>query len=223
MSALEDLNRLRQDVRRLRALVIGAFCCCAVALFLTGYVLVTHPPDTQANADFDRITARRIDIVEPDGVRRLVLTSAAATPGPIIDGREGVRNFPFSGLMLYDREGDEIGGYGSGSGPSGDLMIHTMDFGQSEALASFRRLNPSGSGSAGIFLSDQPPLSMPSREATQIDWTRIRIHNPDKAAEILLNDSQHRPRIRLMVDAEDRARIEVLDPEGRPVFSVPDR
>lgn len=214
-----ELASLRTEVRRFKAVSI-TLAALLVAGLAAERVLDRKLLDEVRT--FDRIVAERLDIVEPDGTRRLVLTSAAATPGPIIDGREGKRNFPFSGLMLYDGEGDEIGGYGSGSSPSGDLIVHTMGYGQSEALASFRKIGADGAASAGIFLSDQPPLSMPSREATRIDWSRIKIQNPDKATEIVLSDTRHRPRIRLRVDARDQARIEVLDPDGAVVFSAPE-
>lgn len=215
MGQTNELDRLRRDVRVLKIALIG-LVATGIGVGAMAFARI------EQNGTIDRITAQRIDIVEPDGTRRLVLTSDAHTPGPIIDGREGTRNFPFSGLMLYDHEGDEIGGYGSGRNAQGEIMVQTMDFGQSEALASFRRLDAAGRGSVGIFLNDQPPLDMASREAVQLDWSRIKLQTPDRNAEILMSDTQRRPRIRLVVDAQDNARIEILDTTGAVVSRLPE-
>ncbi|WP_122466265.1 hypothetical protein [Brevundimonas lutea] len=215
MTDQTEIDQLRREMRGLKLYALAA----TVVMVGAGVAAFSQQAEP---AVFDRLTAQRIDIVEPDGTLRAVLTSDAATPGPIIDGREGTRNMPVSGLILFDHEGDEIGGYASGRNAQGDIMVHTMDFGQSEALASFRRIDAEGRGSVGIFLNDQPPADMLSREATQIDWGRIKLQTPERNAEILMTDTQQRPRIRLVVDAEDNARIEVLDAQGGVVFRAPD-
>ena len=51
---------------------------------------------------------------------------------------------------------------------------------------------------------------------------RIAIQNDRNDAEILLADASGKDRIRLRVDRAGDARIEVLDAEGRVVFSAPE-
>ncbi len=51
---------------------------------------------------------------------------------------------------------------------------------------------------------------------------RIAIQNDCNDAEILLADASGKDRIRLRVDRAGDARIEVLDAEGRVVFSAPE-
>ena len=61
---------------------------------------------------FDEITVHRINVVEPDGTIRLVLTNTANSPGiyiknkeyPHPNGRKG------AGLLFFDEEGTEDGG-----------------------------------------------------------------------------------------------------------------
>ena len=68
------------------------------------------PVTTVESVDHERITARRIDLVDESGVIRMTL--AAPTPSPIIDGLSYQRAFPVAGMVVYDREGSERGGFG---------------------------------------------------------------------------------------------------------------
>src|SRR5690606_7398138 len=55
-------------------------------------IIETRTPQTRVEApDHDRITARRIDIVDADGTIRMTLSGA--TPAPIIDGIQYKRAF----------------------------------------------------------------------------------------------------------------------------------
>ena len=81
-------------------------------------VILDKTPETRVEkVDHDRITARRIDIAGDDGVIRMTL--AADTPPPIIDGIQYQRAFGVSGLILYDIDGNERGGFGVADAPGG--------------------------------------------------------------------------------------------------------
>ena len=74
-------------------------------------IIETRDPQLRVETvDHDRISARRIDIVDEDGTIRMTL--AAETPAPIIDGIQYRRAFGVSGLILYDEKGSERGGFG---------------------------------------------------------------------------------------------------------------
>src|SRR5450631_3364097 len=62
-------------------------------------------------ASFDEITVRRINIIEPDGTLRMILSNKADAPGLFIRGKE----YPHSdrksaGVIFVDDEGTENGG-----------------------------------------------------------------------------------------------------------------
>jgi hypothetical protein len=65
---------------------------------------------------FDEVTVHRINIVEPDGTVRLVLTNTANSPGIYIKNKEyphpGGRKS--AGLLFFDEEGTEDGGLAYG-------------------------------------------------------------------------------------------------------------
>src|SRR5690606_940374 len=63
-------------------------------------IIETRTPQTRIETpDHDRISARRIDIVDADGTIRMTLSGA--TPPPIIDGIQYKRAFNVAGLILY--------------------------------------------------------------------------------------------------------------------------
>lgn len=213
------LDSLQRELRRTQW-ALGLLVAAVGAALLTG--AASKPGD----ARFGTISAERINIVEPDGIYRLVLTNSARTPGPMREARdgakEGTRNFPFAGMIIYGANGEEQGGYGTGQAPSqGSLGVYSLDWtdGRGEALASFRRIGPDGKPSNGIFISDYPPAG--ASPADGVDRRRIKLQNMDRDAQVLLADSQGRDRIVLQVDAAGEARIEVRDAQGKVTFRAP--
>lgn len=66
-------------------------------------------------ARFDTITVQRINIVEPDGTLRMVLTNNRRLPGVIQHGKEypdfaDRKGRTTAGILFYDAEGSESGG-----------------------------------------------------------------------------------------------------------------
>jgi len=78
------------------------------------------------NAQFDQITVRRINIVEPDGTTRMVLADRAEFPGAFYKGKEYPRSDRESTGMLFNNdEGTENGGLIFGGGRDKDGVPHT--------------------------------------------------------------------------------------------------
>src|SRR5216117_3179068 len=60
---------------------------------------------------FDEIDAHRINVREPDGTLRLVISNRARLPGVIVQGKEHPPvDRPQAGLLFYNDEGTENGG-----------------------------------------------------------------------------------------------------------------
>ena len=75
-----------------------------------GTVLLTgaKPPKTQT---FDEIQVHRINVVEPNGTLRMVISNHAKLPGVIVKGNERPpSDRPQAGMIFYNDEGSENGG-----------------------------------------------------------------------------------------------------------------
>src|SRR5262249_42378750 len=96
--------------RRFLAAYSGLLTLLFLFTILSGF---SQAPNKQA---FDEITVHRINVVDPDGTIRLVITNTANSPGiyiknkehPHPSGRKG------AGLLFFDEEGTEDGGLSYG-------------------------------------------------------------------------------------------------------------
>lgn len=180
-------------------------------------IIETRTPETRvAVTDEERITARRIDIVDEEGVIRMTL--AADTPAPIIDGIQYRRAFNVSGVILYDENGSERGGFGVADVPGG-MAVLALDHPAMDAIG--WRVAPDGAVSFSI--NQAPPLlrepALGDRLVPGVETsTRIRLNvAADGTPSVALADKGDRPRVRMTVTAEGYGAIEFLNAEGEVV------
>lgn len=168
------------------------------------------------------LTVERINIVDADGTERLVIANEARVPPPRLGGVEYKRAVSSAGIIFYDSDGNELGGAAVGGNEAGAVSAIVLDYPNMDAVAMFRRMAHDGSlMSAGLQINHAPAADAPLAEAIKAP-RRIAIQNENNDAEILLADASGRDRIRLRVDKEGEARIEVLDAEGKVTFSAPE-
>jgi hypothetical protein len=142
-------TRLARLERRLR-LTQAAWILSLVGVVVAGAGLAQ--PATP-----DEITVRRLNVVDEQGVARVII--AAPTPNPRIGGKEFPRRSPGYGVMLNDAEGNERGGFGM----SGDGRVMMMlDHPSKEAVGMF--VFPDGR--TGVILS---PPSGETRATLQVE------------------------------------------------------
>lgn len=181
-------------------------------------VILDKTPETRVEkVDHDRITARRIDIVGDDGVIRMTL--AADTPPPIIDGIQYQRAFGVSGLILYDIDGNERGGFGVADAPGGTAAVLALDHPAMDAIG--WRVMPDGAVSFSI--NQAPSLLREPRLDDRLvpgvaTSTRIRLDvAADGTPAVSLADADDRARVRITVTPEGYGAIEFLDASGKVI------
>lgn len=179
-------------------------------------ILDRAPRTRVEKVDRQRLTVRRIDVVDEKGVIRMTL--AAPTPPPIVDGVQYKRAFPVSGLVVYDRDGSERGGYGVAD-VEGTATVLAQDHVNGDAIG--WRVMPDGSVSFGINQRSpvlrepalgghvRPDLGAPTRIGLTVA--------ADGTPAIALADGENRPRLRLTVTKEGYGAIEFLDAQGKVV------
>lgn len=222
---------------------------CAASL-ATGAVAGQSPATTPETARFTEIDVQRINVREPDGTLRMVISNTARTPGIYIRGQErphpsGRRS---AGMLFFNDEGTENGGL-SFSGqrlPDGTAVGGGhLSFDQYEQDQVIQLTQSEGAGRrwAGMVVSDRPdaPLDFdlaqrisampegPERTAAiqriQAEGTfgRQRVwvgKTRDRESAVLLSDAQGRPRIRMRVSPDGASAIDFLDENGGVVRSL---
>ncbi len=183
-------------------------------------IIEDRSPQTRIEApDHDRISARRIDIVDADGTIRMTLSGE--TPAPIIDGIQYKRAFNVAGLILYDDKGSERGGFGTAD-VEGGMAVLALDHPTMDAIG--WRVSPDGS--VAFSINQAPPLV---REPALGNALVPGVSTPtrmqftvaaDGTPAVSLSDKNNKPRIRMTVTEEGFGSIQFLDAEGTVIHSI---
>ncbi|MQA22610.1 hypothetical protein [Rugamonas rivuli] len=198
---------------------------------------------------FDEITVGRINIVEPDGTKRIVISNKAQFPGDFMQGKEGARpdRNSFAGMLFINEEGTENGGLIQKGSIAADGKISsglslTFDrFRQDQALQLMNN-DSAAHQTTGIKINDVPLYTVTSledysrfgeagrklpkaeqeaywqklNEQGRLSNNRIWLGNTrDKGSSLQLKDAQGRVRMMLLVSADGKAEIQMLDEAGK--------
>lgn len=143
-----------------------------LALVAAGFVMGAAAPTALVMADsgppkaiFDEISAKRVNIVEPDGKYRLVLANSERFPGLFMEGKEYRHHSRDGGGMLFfNDEGDEVGGLTFGSKTVGDdrRASGSLMFDQykQDQTVGIQYSEANGNRTAGLRVWDRPDWSI---------------------------------------------------------------
>ena len=181
--------------------------------------IVTRSPEVRVDkVDQDRLVVRRIDLVDDKGVIRAIL--GASLPPPVIDGVQYKRIFPVAGMLLFDRNGNERGGYAVAD-IDGSAVSLASDHNNGDGDAIGWRVMPDGSVS--FQMNERAAIRRDPAHGNLIPGpapTRVLMSvAADGTPAIALQDKQDRPRLRLTLTPEGYGAIEFLDADGHVVES----
>jgi len=202
-----------------------------------GFVAIRHveprmpaPVAWPASASFDRLTVHRIDIVEPDGKPREIVSNANAYPEAIFHGKEYRHpgRVRLGGVLFFNDDGSEAGGWGyanmiqNGHRVAGAIL--TMDqYDQDETLA-LAYNEQDGAREAGLTVfGDHSNVSLEAviaGKAAPADDTpaakRLFVGRGGDLAAVMLMDKAGVPRLIMQVDGTGEPSLQFLDAAGTP-------
>ena len=204
------------------------------------------------SASFDTIDVERINVREPDGTLRLVLSSKAKFPGLYFEGTEYEHpNRSTAGILFFNDEGTEQGGliYGGETDADGNVSAYghlSFDQYEQDQVLYLETADSDSLHKAGISVWDRPDWS--TRELMELDL-RVR-GQPDSvrraafreffasresahprmyigksqsgAVSVRLNDPEGRERLILEVAPDGAPALRMLDAEGSEVARFPE-
>ncbi len=165
---------------------------------------------------FDAITVHRIDVVEPDGTLRMVISNHDRLPGVYTHGEERPLERPQAGMLFLNDEGTEVGGlvFGGHRDAAGKVVDSgvSLSFDRYEAnqIVSLYGVDDSSDRFAGLAVTDSPSGSEVNRRI----WLG---RGEDGIATLALMDAAGRRRLLLEVEPDGGARFVVLDADGEVV------
>jgi hypothetical protein len=140
---------------------------------LSGFIALT--PKT---ATFEELDVQRINVREPDGTLRMVISDKAKFPGIVVKGK----NYPHpnrstAGMLFYNDEGTENGGliFGGSKDENGKLIGSggslTFDKYEQDQLVQLIGAHDSSGHQAGLIVSDRPdrPILQDIQEFAKIE------------------------------------------------------
>jgi hypothetical protein len=165
-------------------------------------------------SDFDEIRVHRIDVTEPDGTLRMVISDKDRLPPVIIKGKERPEMGeprPQAGMIFYNDEGTENGGliFSGRKNDKGQIVDSGVSLsfdrygaGQTIQLAG---VDDSENHFAGLGVND-------------IGGQRVWVgRNDHELASVSLAGADGKERIRLQVTADGKGSIVFLDTQGRVI------
>ena len=194
--------------QRFLAIYAGVLTATFVVTVLCGFA--------SRSGHFDTIRAQRIDIVEPDGTLRMVISDHAHLPGIIVRGKEQAFERPQAGMLFYNDEGSENGGLifgghrnarGEVSDSGGSLSFDRYNANQ---IVQLLGVDDHEDRMAGLVVSDSPENAPGHRRI----WLG---RGDDGAATLALMDAAGRKRLVFEVPAQGDPGLVFLDTNGKVV------
>jgi hypothetical protein len=180
---------------------------------------LTGATSGKTKAAFDELTAQRINIVEPNGTLRMVISDHARLPGIVVRGKEQPFARPQAGMLFYNDEGSETGGliFGGRRNAKGEVVDSggSLSFDRFEAnqIVQLIGVDDKEDRFAGLVVTDSPSGSEVHRRL----WAG---RSDDGTASVELRDAKGRKRLVLLVTAEGKAKVSFLDDKGKVVKEV---
>jgi hypothetical protein len=168
--------------------------------------------------NLDEIDVHRINVREPDGTLRLVISNHARLPGVIVRGKEQPPvDRPQAGMLFFNDEGSENGGliFGGHRNAKGEVVDSggslSFDRYAGNQVVQLAGVDDSTDHIVGLIVSDT-------------DAGRNRRvfvgHDKDGVARVSLMDRQGKPRILLQVASDGTPSLSFLDGDGKVVSQL---
>ncbi len=205
--------------------------CTTMAAALSAVFLMTAAKDN-TRASFDEITVGRINIVEPDGQKRLIISNRAQFPGAFDQGKEIARpdRRDFAGMLFLDEEGNENGGFiqkgkmDANGKISAGLSLTFDRYRQDQALQLLHTNDETG-GASTLTINDVPfyqnsaigsmdgyinaSQALPESERRAY-WNKLAADNKISNTRVKLGTTPGKSSALILNDANGRARMRLM-------------
>jgi hypothetical protein len=187
---------------------------------LLAVIALQHFGSTTRQPTFDQITVHRINVVEPNGMLRMVISDHAQLPGIIVRGKEQAFARPQAGMIFYNDEGSENGGLIFGGRRNAKNEIEdsggslSFDKYGANQVVQLLGVDDKEDRLSGLMVTD----SVTGTDNRQRLWIG---RGTDGAAEVSLMDGNGKKRIQMLVSQDGTASMRFLDADGKLLRQLP--
>jgi len=189
---VETSSEVKRELQLLKRQVRFLIGYAVIFTVIGAYFLVKSMQTKNGEAHFNTLSAERVNIVEPDGTVKLSLFDKENLPAAVVNGIKLPRSGGGeSGMMFYNEEGIECGGFIYGgrkiNGNASSGMGLTFDkYKQDQEIQIYHdQQSDSGKESVeenAVIISDRPDWSI---DQTFAKWDSIKKNIQDTAAQRL--------------------------------------
>jgi hypothetical protein len=220
---------------RFLAIYSGVLTVAFAVVVLAGFA------ESRRKQTFDEIDVHRINVIEPDGTLRLVISNKAEFPGIIIKGKETPHpDRSTAGMLFFNDEGTENGGliFGGSKDKQGKVSSYghlSFDQYEQDQVFSIDAGEENGKRTSELRVIDQPdhPITEDIAAAERIGklpedrqaaaWKQFRATTPHSEPRIVLGRSDDRSVALRLKDEQGRDRLVIrVQPDGSPVVEFLD-
>lgn len=234
------MESLSRQIRILKVCV-AILALLLIAAIITGTVLLRNN-----NNRFTEITAGRINIVEPDGTLRMVISNQESQHSGAMNGKVMPKRERPAGMIFFNNEGDECGGLVYDGNKKEAGMVYSIDQYKNDQIMQLQYQQDDDKGllkrSYGFKLwdrSDEYPLqrqwdyldSLGKRKDTAAFNAGLRKYQAagglgterlflgrtqNGETGLFLRDDKGVPRLRIFIDKNNQPVMQTLNDKGEP-------
>jgi len=220
---------------RFLAIYSGVLTVVFAVVVLGGFAESRH------KQTFDEIDVQRINVVEPDGTLRMVISNKADFPGVIIKGKETPHpDRKTAGMLFFNDEGTENGGliFGGSKDASGKVSSYghlSFDQYEQDQIFSIDAGQDDSQRTSELRMIDEPdyPITEDLAAGARIEklpkdqqaaaWKQFRAGKQHAETRIMLGRTDDRSVALRLKDVEGRDRIVIrVAPDGTPTLQFLD-
>lgn len=227
--------------------LVGALAAYSLGLTLVVGWFALLERSTERRS-FGTLDVSRINVREPDGTLRMVISNRAQFPGIVFRNRDNphASRTDSAGMIFLNDEGTENGGLIFGGrrtrGKVTSFGHLSFDQYEQDQVVALEQTEEGGGRTSGLTISDRPDTSidlaafdrinrLPTAERDAV-VERLRAHGAlgqrrlflgkdgDRRSVVELRDGEGRPRLRMQVQRDGAAKIEFTDADGKVIRTI---
>ncbi|MGS4343994.1 hypothetical protein ACKUSY_00075 [Myroides odoratus] len=163
--------------------------------------------------NFEEITVKRINIVDDNGINRIVLSNEERMEPPIIKGKKYKRALNPAGIVFYNEKGDECGGIALSKNPETHTYALAFDYDNADAIGIVtQQASESNTYRSGIVINDKDVSG-----AVGSNINRINLITENGNSSLVINGPDEKPRIIIAVDSLGHPLFNILNEKGEVI------
>lgn len=221
--------------------------------FILGYFILSGFKSDDLTEKFDEITVERINIVEPDGKLKMVISNSSRQHPGMFDGEILMERERPPGIIFFNEEQDEVGGlvYAGNKDDGAGMVLSFDQYKNDQVMQMQYQRRAHGKQQYGVNIWDRSEkFSLPDLLSTIDSLKKIGVNNNQKISAMLKEMNNGKPtsaqrlftgknfdgqvglfikdefgndRINIYIDENNEPKFQILDEDGEVIKEITEK